>query len=79
MWNESPKHRWPLVAAISRDGCRTWSRSRIIVEAGEQQVSYPSVTQDREGAIVVLWQQDLPQRKGREIRVARFDRTWLLD
>jgi hypothetical protein len=78
-WNESPLNRWPLVAAISRDGCRTWSRSKVIVDTGGQQVSYPSVTQDRDGAIVAVWQQDLPGRKGREIRMARFDREWLLE
>jgi hypothetical protein len=79
VWNESPRRRWPLVAAISRDGCRTWSQPRIIVTTAEQQVSYPSVTQNREGTIVVLWQQDLPERRGREIRMARFDRAWLVD
>jgi len=78
-WNQSPKDRWPLVAAISQDGCRTWSKPRIIVDTGGRQASYPSVTQDREGAIVVVWQQDLPDRKGREIRMARFDRAWLLE
>src|SRR6266702_1042148 len=78
-WDQSPKDRWPLVAAISQDGCRTWSQPKIIVDTGGQQVSYPSVTQDRAGAIVALWQQDLPERKGRESRMARFDCAWLLE
>jgi len=78
-WDQSPKDRWPLVAAISEDGCRSWSQPKIIVDTGGLQVSYPSVTQDREGAIVVVWQQDLPDRKSREIRMARFDRAWLLE
>jgi hypothetical protein len=77
-WDNSPRNRWPLTAALSRDGCRTWSPPKIIAAGDGRQVSYPSVTQTRDGRIVVVWQEDLPERKGREIRMARFSRDWLL-
>lgn len=77
VWDDSRKNRWPLAAAISHDGCNTWSKPRVIVDSDGLQASYPSVTQDADGAIVAVWQQDLPGRKGRDIRLARFNRNWL--
>ena len=76
-WDNSPRNRWPLSVALSRDGCRTWSQPKILADGNGHQVSYPSVTQARDGSIVVVWQQDLADRKGREIRLARFKRDWL--
>ncbi len=77
LWDNSPRNRYPLTAALSTNGCRTWSKPRPVAETGGEQVSYPSVTQDRSGNIVAVWQQDLPGRKGREIRIARMNRAWL--
>jgi predicted neuraminidase len=75
-WNNSPRYRLPLAVAISRDGCRTWSTPKILVETDGPQASYPCVTQTPDGAIFVVWQQDLSGRKGREVRYARFPRSW---
>jgi predicted neuraminidase len=77
-WDNSPRHRHPLAAALSRDGAKSWSRPVTIVETDGPQASYPSVTQTQEGTIVVVWQQDPPGGKGRDIRLARFNREWLL-
>jgi hypothetical protein len=79
VWDNSPRYRRPLTAALSRDGCRTWSAPRVIAASDGPQVSYPSVTQAPDGTIVAVWQQDLPDRKGREICCARFNRAWLLE
>lgn len=77
-WNNSPTGRTPLTAALSRDGGRSWSEPKVIVDThGPQQVSYPSTVQAKDGTMIVVWQQQLPQG-GREIRIARFNRAWLL-
>lgn len=75
-WDESPTGRDPLVAALSRDGGKTWSKSRIVVKTGGPQASYPSAVQAKDGTMIVVWQQNVD--KGREIRIARFNRAWLL-
>ncbi len=78
VWDNSPKARTPLCAAISKDGGKTWSEPRVIVDTGgPQQASYPSVVQAKDGTIIVVWQQQLPQG-GRDIRIARFNRAWVL-
>jgi predicted neuraminidase len=78
IWDDSPSQRTPLSAALSSDNGETWSRPRVIAASpGLQQVSYPSVTQARDGAIVAAWQQQL-DGGGREIRIARFNKTWLM-
>ena len=78
VWNNSPTGRTPLTAALSRDGGRSWSEPRVIADThGPQQVSYPSAVQTLDGTMIVVWQQQLPQG-GREIRLARFNRAWLL-
>jgi predicted neuraminidase len=77
-WNNSPTGRTPLAAALSSDNGRSWSEPKVIVDThGPYQVSYPSAVQAKDGTIIVVWQQVLPQG-GREIRMARFDRSWLL-
>jgi predicted neuraminidase len=77
VWDNSPQNRWPLEAAISEDSCSTWSKPKVIVDPG-MQASYPSVTQAADGTIVAVWQQQLSKNKEREIRLARFNRAWLL-
>jgi BNR repeat-like domain len=79
LWDNSPKDRYPLSVAISRDGCKSWSSPRVVAAGEGGQASYPSVTQAPDGTIVAVWQQELPNRKGREIRAARFNRAWLLE
>jgi hypothetical protein len=77
-WDNSPTGRTPLAAALSSDGGRAWSEPKVIVDThGPQEASYPSAVQAKDGVIIVVWQQQLPQ-EGREIRMARFNRSWLL-
>ncbi len=79
VWDNSPRSRAPLCAALSRDGARSWSAPKVLSSppAGVQ-ASYPSATQASDGALVAVWQEDLPEGRGREIRIARFNRAWLL-
>ncbi len=77
VWNNSPINRFPLSAALSADGGRTWTSPRILAESNGLQVSYPGLTQTADGIIVAVFQ---AQREdgGRDIRYARFTREWLL-
>lgn len=75
-WNNSPIARDPLTVALSNDGGKTWSQPKIIVKTGGPQASYPSVIQAKDGTMIVVWQQNVA--RGREVRIARFNRTWLL-
>ena len=60
--NESPGVRTPITMRISADDAKTWGAPLSIAsvvtpdERGvRRQVSYPSVTQLRDGTLVVLW------------------------
>jgi len=75
-WNNSPVARDPLTVALSSDEGKTWSTPKIIVKTGGPQASYPSAIQAKDGTMIVVWQQNVA--KGREVRIARFNRTWLL-
>ncbi|MDW8355086.1 MAG: sialidase family protein [Bryobacterales bacterium] len=77
VWNNSPIHRFPLTAALSADGGRTFTRPKILANPIGYQVSYPGLTQAADRTIVAVWQQALPDG-GRDIRWARFTRQWLL-
>lgn len=76
VWNHSPINRFPLSAALSADGGRTWTTPRVLAHSKGPQVSYPGLTQLAGGTIVAVWQ---AQREdgGRDIRYARFTRDWL--
>jgi predicted neuraminidase len=86
IWNNSPLYRHPLSVAISDDGGRAWSRPKNVATAPDGvgtpasgfQVSYPGITQDRDGVFVAVWQHHIPGQ-AREIRWARFNRTWVLE
>jgi Neuraminidase (sialidase) len=75
-WDDSPTGRDPLTAALSTNGGKTWSKPRVIVRTGGPQASYPSAIQAKDGTMIIVWQQNVD--KGREIRIARFNRAWLL-
>ena len=47
VWNNSPLHRWPLDAAISTDGCKTWSKPRTLVNTPGFQSAYPTADSGR--------------------------------
>jgi len=77
-WDNSTTERTPLTTALSTDQGRSWSSPKVLVDTqGPEQASYPSAVQASDGTMIVVWQQQLPQ-SGREIRVARFNREWLL-
>lgn len=76
-WDDSPTGRTPLTVALSRDGGSRWSPPRVIVASQGPEVSYPSVAQAKDGTLLVVWQQQLAHG-GREIRIARMNRAWLL-
>ena len=77
LWNSSPLARYPLCAALSADGGKTWSAPRLVAGTEKRQVSYPSLTQASDHTFVAVWQQDLAGG-GRDIRWARFTRDWIL-
>ena len=79
VWNNSPRNRWPLVVALSRDGCQTWSQPHELAGQPGLEASYASLTQLDDGTVVVVWQQDLPKNQTREIRFARFNRAWIAE
>lgn len=85
IWNNSPLERHPLSVSISADGGRTWSEPKNVADiTGTQrsyhdlQISYPGITQDTDGNFVAVWMEQLPEKKGRAIRWARFNRAWVL-
>jgi predicted neuraminidase len=69
--------RFPLCAAASFDGCRTWSKPRDLAGPTDgKQASYPSCQQAADGTLMAVWQQDVAG--GRDVRSARFDLDWLM-
>jgi predicted neuraminidase len=76
VWNNSPVNRYPLSAASSKDGGRTWTQPRIIANSRGPQVSYPGITQAADGKLVVVWQQQKDDGS-RDIRWARFAPEWI--
>ena len=79
VWDNSPEQRWPLSVSLSRDGCKTWLKPKILSPARNRQASYPSVTQTSDGAIFAVWQEDREDKEGREVRWARFNIEWLVN
>ncbi len=69
--------RYPLSAAASFDGCKTWSKPKDIAgpTAGKQ-ASYPTCEQALDGTLVAAWQQETPA--GWDVRGACFSLGWLL-
>ncbi|MFA6245210.1 MAG: exo-alpha-sialidase, partial [Candidatus Hydrogenedentales bacterium] len=78
VWNNALV-RYPLCAAASFDGCRTWTAPRDIAAPylGGRQNSYPSCVQAADGALLAVWQRDVPE--GRDVCLARFSPAWLLN
>jgi lysophospholipase L1-like esterase len=76
VWDNA-KDRFPLCAAASFDGGRTWTKPKDIAQPYTSgQASYPSCDQAPDGTLLAVWQQDLPG--GRVVRLARFSLAWLL-
>ena len=79
VWDNSSSHRWPLAAAISTDDCRSWSKPKTLTNPVGTQASYPSATQASDGTLIAVWQQDRPDKKGRDLWIARFSRAWVME
>lgn len=86
IWNNDPIERNNLAVAISADGGRNWSPPKnVAIRSGnpknyhDLQISYPGIVQDKEGNFVAVWQKQLPDGTGREVRWARFNRAWVLN
>ena len=82
-WDNDPSTgRWPLVVAHSPDGGRSWSAPKLLANPnpdGGYRADYPTICQTEDGTIVIVWQeQTLPRHLGKELRIARFSRAWLL-
>jgi len=77
VWDNA-RQRFPLCAAASFDGGRTWSPPKdIAFPYTGGQASYPSCEQAADGTLLAVWQQDVPG--GRDVRLARFSLAWLLE
>ena len=82
-WDNDPSTgRWPLVVAHSPDAGRSWSAPKLLANPnpdGGYRADYPTICQTEDGTIVIVWQeQTLPRHLGKELRIARFSRAWLL-
>lgn len=82
VWDLSTKNRYPLVAAISTDECRTWSQPQVItqpvIKDGQpsyKTACYPSAAQANDGTILIVWWET--GAFGSRIGYARFARAWL--
>ena len=83
VWDNDPETgRWPLVIAHSPDGGDTWSEPKLLANPNLEddfRTDYPTICQTEEGTTVVVWQeQTLPRHLGKELRIARFSRAWLM-
>jgi hypothetical protein len=83
VWDNSSSRRYPLVASLSKDECRSWSSLRTITEPerdsrGQQSFDtacYPSIAQSRDGTIILLWWET--SAAGSNIGLARFNKEWV--
>jgi predicted neuraminidase len=82
VWDHSTTNRYPLVASVSTDECRTWSSPKTITEPTRneqgglsyQTACYPSIAQADDGSILVVWWETGPF--GSRIGFARFPPSW---
>jgi predicted neuraminidase len=73
IFNDSMSSRTPLVAALSKDGDRTWPFQRRIAEEPKQSYAYPSAVQTADGLIHVVYTSD----SRTVIHHAVFDEEWV--
>lgn len=78
-----PVFRAPLCCAVSTDGCRTWSKPKVIDAGGlSRYAAYPVACQTAKGTIVVAWCRatvELPVAIPCHVRFARFTQDWILE
>jgi hypothetical protein len=83
VWDNSTGNRYPLVASVSTDECRTWSPPQTITSPQRdgkgnlsfQTACYPSIAQAADGSVLVVWWET--GAFGSRIGYARFTRQWL--
>jgi lysophospholipase L1-like esterase len=83
-WNNSPANRFPLVASISTDDCRTWSPPRTVTETdllpdgsiSYVRACYPTLAEAADGAILLAWWQMTAARES-SVYCARLSRRWI--
>jgi hypothetical protein len=61
-----------------RDNCQTWFEPKVIADIKGLQVAGPSVSQDSDGTLWVVWQQELPGKRDRDMRIPPLNRAELL-
>lgn len=83
VWNNpsstTQRPRYPLVCALSEDGCKSWSEPRIIAtESGLNQLSNFGVTQLKDGRILLALSHyhAIPPTTS-DIDLALFDEEWV--
>jgi predicted neuraminidase len=72
VFNDSMTSRTPLMAALSRDGDRSWPARRAIAQ-GPGDFAYPIALQAKDGRIHVVFTSD----RRRVINLAVFDEQWI--
>ena len=83
VWNNqsstTQRPRYPLVCALSEDGCKNWSAPKVIAtESGLNQLSNFGVTQLRDGRILLALSHyhAIPPTTS-DIDLALFDEEWV--
>jgi hypothetical protein len=80
-WDDSDKHRYPLVASISTDECGTWSVPRSVMNLPETakghsfSACYPSIAETTDGTILMIWWETSGPTS--QLGLARFNRQWV--
>ena len=85
VWNNqsstTQRPRYPLVVALSNDGCKSWSKPRVIAtEAGMNQLSNFDVIQLNDGRILLgISHYHATPPTTSDIDLAIFDEKWILE
>ncbi len=83
VWNstssETQYPRWPLTAALSTDGCKTWEfKHDIATETGRNQLSDHGVTQLDDGRILLAFSHyHATEPKSSDVETVLFDEDWV--
>lgn len=78
VFDNHPEYRTNLCAAYSTDGCRTWSRPKVIDPGPEGgHAGYPAACHTSKGTIVLAWYRADDPEGMYHIRCARFTAEWL--
>lgn len=73
IWNNSPKQRTPLAAAVSRDEGLTWEHVRVVDDTPEATFAYTSIEWLREKVLLSYY---VGQNGGWSLRVKTLPLSW---